>query len=154
MYERILVPVDGSATSDRGLREAIDLARLTGARIRLMHVVDVLSLALAGQGYVVGSGDLLGELRRTGEALLGRAAQDVEAAGVKVDTVLHENASGRVSELVADEAAKWHAGLIVCGTHGRRGMGRLVLGSDAEQIVRLAPVPVMLVRERPAGGGS
>ena len=74
----------------------------------------------------------------------------MQAAHVAVDTVLHENTSGRVAEIVADEATSWGADLVVLGTHGRRGVGRLILGSDAEQVLRLAPVPVLMVRDRTA----
>jgi nucleotide-binding universal stress UspA family protein len=148
MYERILVPVDGSPTSNRGLQEAIRLAKLTGARLRLLHVTDVLSLALGSEGYAGPSSDLLLQVRKAGEAILEQARDTTQAEGVPVDTVAHENVSGRLSELVADEAAKWPADLVVLGTHGRRGVRRLVLGSDAEQIARTAPVPVLLVRDK------
>jgi hypothetical protein len=150
MYRKILVPVDGSPTSELGLQEAIRLAGLTGARLRLLHVIDVLSLAIAGEGYAGTSADLLAAVREGGEDIVRRARGTVEAAGLTVDTALHENTAGRVSELVSEEAARWGADLIVLGTHGRRGVGRLMLGSDAEQIIRLAPVPVLLVRDKAA----
>jgi nucleotide-binding universal stress UspA family protein len=148
MYERILVPIDGSPTSELGLQEAVRLAKLTGARLRLLHVTDVLSLAIAGEAYGGPAGDLLSETRKEGEALLRRAKAAVEAQGVAADVVIFDNASGRVAELVVDDAMKSRADLIVVGTHGRRGVGRLMLGSDAEQIVRSAPVPVLLVRDK------
>lgn len=70
----------------------------------------------------------------------------VDAAGIEVDTVVYDSFSGVVHELVTQEANKWAAELSVLGTHGRRGIGRLVLGSGAESILRYAPVPVLLVR--------
>jgi nucleotide-binding universal stress UspA family protein len=70
----------------------------------------------------------------------------VEAAGIKVDTLLRDSFEGRVCDLVVDSAKAWPADVIVIGTHGRRGVGRLLIGSDAEQIVRYARVPVLLVR--------
>jgi nucleotide-binding universal stress UspA family protein len=153
MYQKILVPVDGSATSDLGLQEATKLAKLTGARVRLLHVVDVLSLAIAGEGMVGTAGDVLAAVRESGRSILQRAEASLQAAGLSVDTVLLDNTSGRVAEIVADEAASWGADLIVLGTHGRRGVGRLILGSDAEQVLRLAPVPVLLVRDKTAARG-
>ncbi len=147
MYQQILVPVDGSPTSDRGLDEAIRLARLTGGRLRLMHVVDELSLALGSSGgYGVASPDMFQLLRDGGEQILAQARARVEAASLPVDTVLDDTLGGRVADLVVAQAAKWPADLIVIGTHGRRGVGRLLMGSGAEQILRLAPVPVLLVR--------
>jgi len=148
MYQRILVPIDGSPTAERGLAEAIKLGRLTGAQLRLIHVVDELSFALsASQGMTVTmSGDMLDILREAGTEILAQGAASVRAAGLQVDTVLKDSFAGRVSDLVVNEAGAWPADLIVLGTHGRRGVGRLFLGSDAETIVRSAPVPVLLLR--------
>ena len=146
MYQRILVPVDGSPTSNRGVAEAIALAKLTGARLRLINVVDVVLMAMGGDAFVGTSGDILPQLRAGGQRALAAALANVEAAGVVGDTVLRDGFSGRVCDLVVDEAKDWNADLIVIGTHGRRGVGRLLLGSDAEQVLRLATVPVLLVR--------
>ena len=147
MYQRILVPVDGSPTSDRGLDEAIRLAQLTGGRLRLMHVVDELSLALGNAGgFSMATPDMFQLLRDAGAQILAQARARVEAAALPVDTVLDDTLGGRVCDLVVTQAKQWPADLIVIGTHGRRGVGRLVMGSGAEQILRLAPVPVLLVR--------
>ena len=148
MYERILVPVDGSPTSSRGLDEAVRVAALTHASLRLIHVVDDLPLALSADACSPNLGDLVALLRAGGETILRDARKQVEAAGIPVDTVLRDTFEGRVCDQVVDEATAWHADLIVLGTHGRRGPGRVLLGSDAEQILRLAPVPVLLVRGR------
>jgi nucleotide-binding universal stress UspA family protein len=153
MYDKILVPVDGSPTATLGLDEAIKLAKLTGAAIRLLNVVDLWALAMTPEAGIGATPDLLTLLKESGRAVLADAKLRVEAAGVHADTVLADSLGGRVFELIIDEAARWGADLIVIGTHGRRGVGRLVLGSDAEQVVRLSPVPVLLVRakEPPAG---
>ncbi len=146
MYERILVPVDGSATANIGLEEAIKLAQLTGATVRLIHVVEELILATGYEGYAFDTAGLLESLLKAGKGVLEQAKAKVEAAGVKVETVMVERMASRASDAVIDEAVQWKAELIVIGTHGRRGMSRIILGSDAEQIVRLSPVPVLLVR--------
>ena len=146
MYQRILVPIDGSPTAERGLAEAIKLGRLTGAQLRLIHIVDELSFALSASQGMTMTGDLLGMLREAGAEILAQGAARVRAAGLQVDTVLKDSFAGRVSDLVIREAGAWPADLIVLGTHGRRGVGRLFLGSDAETIVRSAPVPVLLLR--------
>lgn len=146
MYKRILVPVDGSPTALRGVEEAIQLATLTGGRLRLLHVVDDLSIAVAMDAYSGYAGDWVDALRTQGRQVLDEAQARVAAAGLEVDTVLYDSVRGRVYELALDEAQKWRADLIVIGTHGRRGFERLVLGSSAEQILRLSPVPVLLVR--------
>ena len=146
MYQRILVPIDGSETSARGLAEAVRLAQLTGAQMRLLHVVDELSFALSASEGLTLTGDVLNLLREAGAAILAQAAATVRAAGLQVDTVLKDSFAGRVSDLVVAEAAAWPADLIVLGTHGRRGVGRLFMGSDAESIVRSAQTPVLLLR--------
>jgi nucleotide-binding universal stress UspA family protein len=146
MYQRILVPVDGSPTSDRGLQEAIRLARLTGGRLRLLHVVDDLSFALAMDAYAGYSGEWMEVLREGGRQVLANAKALATAAGLEAETVLYDSVEGRVHELAVAEAQKWPAEVIVIGTHGRRGVGRLVLGSSAEYVLRLSPVPVLLVR--------
>lgn len=157
MYQRILVPVDGSPTSIAGLDEAIKLAGRLGARIRLLHVVDEMPLAVSAEGFGALSGDLLGLLREAGAQILAQAKAMVDAAGVPVDVVLIDSLNGRLSDHVTAQARAWPAELIVIGTHGRRGIGRMFLGSDAEQVLRNAPVPVLLFRasgaEQAAVGG-
>lgn len=146
MYQRILVPVDGSDTSARGLAEAIRLAQLTGGQLRLIHVVDELSFALSASEGLTFTGDVLDLLREAGAAVLARAAASARAAGLQVDTALKDSFAGRVCDLVIAEADAWNADLIVLGTHGRRGARRLLMGSDAENVVRGARVPVLLIR--------
>jgi len=146
MYSKILVPVDGSPTSNRGLDEAIKLARLTSAKLKLLHAVDLVSFAVAPEAGMAATPELLTLVREGAQYILDQARARVEASGLQAETMLVDTFAGRVCDLVADEAARWGADLIVIGTHGRRGVSRLVLGSDAEQIARLAPVPVLLVR--------
>lgn len=146
MYQRILVPYDGSATSSRGLDEAIRLARLTGATLRLLHMVDVLVFATGFETAAAYTGDLIPFMRQAGEKVLQEGKTRAECAGVKAETFLVEGMATRLSDAVSDQVLAWSADLVVIGTHGRRGVGRLLLGSDAEQIVRTAPVPVLLVR--------
>lgn len=152
MYQHILVPIDGSATSTRGLDEAIKLAGLTGASLRLIHVVDALSFATGFEPYGVYSTDVMAVMKEAGERILEQGRARVEAAGIKVDSLLFDSLASRLSEIVMEQAKGWGADLIVIGTHGRRGVERLFLGSDAEQILRMAPVPVLLVRSPEAQG--
>ena len=145
MYERILVPVDGSATSNLGLAEAIKLSKLTSACLLLLHAVDTAAVTITPEASAATS-SLFDVMHEAGEQIIAQAKVTVERAGVAVETVLVDTLAGRVCDLVVDQAIKWHADLIVLGTHGRRGVGRLLIGSDAEQILRAAPVPVLLVR--------
>ncbi|OCZ65576.1 universal stress protein UspA [Achromobacter xylosoxidans] len=146
MYQRILVPVDGSPTSERGLQEAIRLALLTHASLRLIHVIDEMSFMLGIDAYGYAAGELLDLLRKDGTEILQQASATVRAQGVPVDSVLYENLDKTVQQRIIAEAEMWKADLIVIGTHGRRGVRRLVLGSSAEGVLRTSPVPVLLVR--------
>jgi len=152
MYQRILVPVDGSPTSTEGLEQAIALARLTGGTIRVMHVIDDMPFLMSAEGYGFMAGDVLGLLRGAGEKILDEAQTRVKAAGVPVNEVLLESLQGRLCDHVVEQVGEWKADLVVLGTHGRRGVRRVVLGSDAEQILRTSTVPVLLVRGREPPG--
>ena len=147
MYKRILVPVDGSATSARGLREALRLAKDQGARVRLVHVVDE-SMAI---GYAESGLDLqpmIAGLVASGKRILKRAGDAAKKAGVRAESQSYESMGGSAAATILRDARKWRPDLIVMGTHGRRGIRRVVLGSDAEHVLREATVPVLLVRGR------
>ncbi len=147
MYRNILVPLDGSDTARLGLHEAIGLAKSQGSRIRLVFVINELPL-IAGDVSGATFTQLLEQTRDYGATMLHEAQAAVRAAGVSVDTKILEAPNGPAGEPIVREAADWPADLIVCGTHGRRGIRRIVMGSDAEYIVRLSAVPVLLVRAR------
>ncbi len=145
MYHKILVPIDGSETSARGLDEAVKLARDQSARIRLIHVVNELMVVASYEGTIY-SGELIQALRESGQKMLDNAHQKVSAAGVQVESALLDAHGGQAGNAIIKDAEECHADIIVLGTHGRRGLSRLVMGSDAEQVVRQARVPVLLVR--------
>lgn len=145
MYRRILVAVDGSATSNKALVAALQQARDHNGRVRLVHSLDDV-LAVSGFEY---AGELVGMARDGGAAVLAKALDIARSAGVEADTRLVENPAQRLGETIAQEAAQWNADLVVTGTHGRRGLGRVLLGSGAEQIIRAATVPVLVIRGAP-----
>lgn len=146
MYAKILVPVDGSPTSSAGLAEAIRLAQLSGGQIRLIHAIDLQSFAmLSGAGMGI-TPDAFDQMRQAGQQVLRQAAAQVAAAGLTAETELCESLASRVADLVGEQVKTWGAEVVVLGTHGRRGISRALLGSDAELIVRYAQVPVLLVR--------
>jgi nucleotide-binding universal stress UspA family protein len=147
MYERILVPVDGSEPAAFGLNEAIKLAKNQGGNIRLVHIVNEW-IVVSPETASVNLGQVIDILRNAGASLLDGAKSVARSAGVEVDTVLVEAMGGQAGDHIVQQAKEWRADLIVCGTHGRRGIRRLVMGSDAEYIVRHTPVPVLLVRSR------
>jgi nucleotide-binding universal stress UspA family protein len=148
MYNKILVPVDGSPASDLGLAEALKVAKLTDAKLRLLHAVDMLTPSLSPRLNMAMNPAVLEMFRQGGEEILAKARTAVEEAGVPCESVLRDTLTRRVCDLVVDEVTQWGAELIVIGSHGRRGAERLLMGSDAEQIMRLSPVPVLLVRAK------
>lgn len=147
-YRRILVAVDGSAAAAKGLREAIRLASAEGAQLHILHVVDEFYAFASLDGMAPGV-DLVPVFREGGRRVLNKAKAIAAKAKLKVTTVMRETVGGPAADVIVREAKKQRADLIVLGTHGRRGVRRLVLGSDAEQVVRTAAVPVLLVRATP-----
>jgi nucleotide-binding universal stress UspA family protein len=145
MYQRILVPVDGSETATKAMVTALQLARDSGGQVHLVHVVEGMT-PLAADPYGAYSGEVIEIMRQSGSKILEDALQVAKAAGVPADTELFDNFGERLAEVVADAATRFKADLIVVGTHGRRGLGRMMLGSGAEQIIRLSPVPVLVIR--------
>ncbi len=154
MYKRILVAVDGSNASKKALAAALQMAGESEGSIRLLHVMDAGSSFGGFDPYGTFTADLLGVMREAGMKILTDATEAAKAAGVEATSSLCENLEARLGETVADEARRWNADLIVTGSHGRRGVGRIVLGSGAEQIMRLAPVPVLLIRATAEGGAE
>jgi nucleotide-binding universal stress UspA family protein len=145
MYSKILVPVDGSDTALVGLKEAIRLAKNQGGKLCLIHVVDELVLDYS-YGSGVYAGTVIDSLREGGKKLLDDAQALVRQSGVEVESILVETIGGPAAASIVEQARSWKADLIVMGTHGRRGLRRLALGSDAEQVIRSSPVPILLVR--------
>jgi nucleotide-binding universal stress UspA family protein len=145
MYRKILVPLDGSATSARGLEEATGLARAAGASLVLLHVIDTYPLAVematpdTWQKVVDG-------LRKHGQGLLERARKTLQEHGVAAVERLVEFPASRVADVIIQEANAAGCDLIVMGTHGRRGFSHMMIGSDAERVVHESKLPVLLVR--------
>ena len=152
MYKNILVPVDGSETAHSGLAEAIRLAKALGSAIRLVYVLDESRAMYPNLGGELLQ-QLVDQLRRAGESILIEATATARSGGVDTSSRLIDSLGTPVGESVVAAAAEWPADLIVCGTHGRRGVRRLVMGSDAEYIVRHSAVPVLLIRAQQAGAG-
>ena len=152
MYKKILVAVDGSETANHALEEAIVLARTLAATLRLLHIVDdypALVRMTSEENYE----RLRRDLREHGEGVLGLAHRTAVARGAQAETVLCEVAHRRAADLILEEAASAGCDLIVMGTHGRRGLDRLMLGSEAESVIRSTTLPVLLVRgPRPQRG--
>ncbi|WP_028454833.1 universal stress protein [Chitinilyticum litopenaei] len=145
MYQRILLPVDHSATCRCALREALRLAPEQHATVRLVHVVDMAQFAWSANEFM-DVPRLQESLQESGRKLLAELAAGLQEAGIATETVLLEVWGGNLSHALIEEAVRWQADLIVMGTHGYGGLTHMLLGCVAEGVVRQAPVPVLLVR--------
>ncbi|MGT2509399.1 universal stress protein [Cupriavidus basilensis] len=148
MYTKLLVPIDGSETAQLALSDAVVLAKLSGAQVQLLHIVDKFEHTNGFERPEVYINELRPRLLKAGQDLLDEAKTKLQAEDIVAETVMIESSGERISELIAGQAAKAGVDLIILGTHGRRGLGRLLIGSDAEQVARISPVPVLLVRNR------
>ncbi|MGA8515362.1 MAG: universal stress protein, partial [Burkholderiaceae bacterium] len=154
MYKRILVAVDGSPTSNNALTAALQMARESDGQVRFIHVVDDLVFFSGLDAYSGYSAELIRIAQDQGKQILADATVIANSAGVAADSILFEKLGDHLAETVAGEARRWDADLVVVGTHGRRGVGRMFLGSGAEQIIRLSPIPVLVVRSQEDAGNS
>lgn len=147
-YGKIVVAVDGSSTSDLALQEAIRVAGGGGATVLALYVVDN-GVMLFDAGFYDPS-----QIERayvdSGKKSLEAAGQVLGAANVKFETrlVTEPAVIGDIAGSINAAAKEWGGDLLVIGTHGRRGVRRLVLGSVAEAVIRQSTMPVLLVRGR------
>jgi nucleotide-binding universal stress UspA family protein len=150
MFKQILVAIDGSPTGNRGLKAAMDLASSQAASLTVIHVVDDMqSVSYVGDmGYVPADyvDKLLEDLRKNGRKILAKAEAAARGAGIDVKALLVESKGGSIADAILAQARKQRADTIVLGTHGRRGLRRALMGSDAEAVLRDSRVPVLLVR--------
>jgi nucleotide-binding universal stress UspA family protein len=145
MYRKILVAIDDSETSTRGLDEAIKLAKGDAAQLCVLHVIEPTALAMYPEAAAYAD-DLFGMLREAGKEVLQKALARAAKRGVQARSALIENRGFPIAEMIVEYAGRWKADVIVLGTHGRRGFSHLLMGSDAESVVRSSPIPVLLVR--------
>ncbi|WP_297444448.1 universal stress protein [Acidiferrobacter sp.] len=147
VYKNILVGIDGSNTSALALQEAIKIAKEQSGRLRLVHVIDVFPFTTPDTGLIEDT-QLEEALFKAGQAIVEEARDEVQKAGIGVETALPQNLNHEIGVVIVEEAKRWGADLIVVGTHGRRGIQHLVLGSVAERVARAATCPLLLVPSR------
>ncbi|MGN6667427.1 MAG: universal stress protein [Trinickia sp.] len=145
MYKRILVPIDGSPTSQRAFDYALAMARESQAELIPVYVIDIPMIAYEAPGF--DPSIVRDALLETGERLKTEANAAMERDDVKgISRVLEVDIPGSsIPERILQEARATHCDLVVMGTHGRRGVQRLMLGSVAERFTRMSCCPVLLV---------
>ncbi|HEU4579479.1 MAG TPA: universal stress protein [Polyangiaceae bacterium] len=142
-FRKILVPVDFSTHSARAVEVAAELARRYEGSLHLVHVFDPLAYPLP-DGYVMFTRPQLDEMFACFDAELGKYKQAAQEAGTpRVQTLIRQ---GPCAAEICDFAREGAFDLIVMGTHGRRGLNHVLLGSVAEQVLRIAPCPVLTLR--------
>jgi nucleotide-binding universal stress UspA family protein len=149
MYARILIATDGSELADRALDHGLQLAKLAGSEVTIVTVTE--PATLIGGGYATVAGTVIDPLPELIEAqdkaardLLARMAKRAADQGVTVKTVLVDNSFP--AEGIVATAANIGAELIVMGSHGRRGLDRLLLGSQTNNVLAHTKVPVLVTR--------
>lgn len=138
MYERILLPTDGSEPAERAVEQALSLAELTDATLYVISVAD--------QTVVppdVRAGTVLDQLEETAAETVANVKSRAEADDVAVTTAVLRGTPHRA---ILDYADDEDVDVVVMGTHGRRGLDRYLIGSVTERVVRLSDVPVLTVR--------
>ena len=144
MYQHILVPVDGSPTSDRALQEALKFAKQQNAQLALIHVLE--DVWYVDNESYLNYAELQKLLRNSSEEILTKAEKSVQQAGMTATVKSLEAKGERTANVIISEAKRCSADLIIIGTHGRSGFNHLLFGSVAEGVVRTAHVPVLLIR--------
>jgi len=147
MYKRIAVAVDGSDTSTAALNEAVKLAKVMNSTLLLIYVCEEMPVVWNIEGMTAFPlEDVTKALVETGKQLLHKDKLRVEESGIAVETKLVEDYNARIGAVISKEAEQWLADLLVIGTHGRKGLDHLLMGSVAEGAMRTAVMPVLLVR--------
>ncbi len=145
-YKRILVAVDGSDISVSVLNEAVSLSKAVGATVRIISVAD--EYMGYAEGIAIDLEAYARSIREHGKQILKQMETLAVKAGVTPEIHLIEvdKQADVIPEKIVEDADHWKADVIVLGTHGRRGISRMLLGSVAESVVRLASKPVLLVK--------
>jgi len=145
-FERILIAVDDSEPSDAAATFARDFAKAEGAQLIFCGVLDTSDLFAKASTYGYDPTSMLDELHASASSLVARQTDHARVGDLAIDSIIIE---GDPAEKILESAAARHVGLIVVGTHGRRGLRRLFVGSVAESVVRRSTVPVIVVRTSP-----
>ncbi len=147
MYQRILVATDGSALSKKAVKHAISLAASTGASLVALKVVPRYPVSFF-DGSATLSVETVSEAEKKwvtdAETQLDAVVKDAQSAGVKAKTAVVK--SDLIAESIISAARKHKADLVVMASHGRKGLKRILLGSEALAVLTHSEVPVLILR--------
>jgi nucleotide-binding universal stress UspA family protein len=146
VYKRALVPLDGSAVAEAIIPFILEIAGPLDMAVRLLRVVEPMPPMVAEGAVPAFVDDPVAGARDAGEYLAPIAA---ELRGRGIDATW-DVCRGTAGTAILDAGKAFGADVIAMGTHGRSGLGRLLFGSVAEQVLRHASVPVLLIRQTEA----
>ena len=144
MYQRILVPTDGSEMSTRALQAAASLARLTGARLEVLSVKEPCPYSAISEMQPVPPQEFFDAQERTAQARVTAALEAARAHGVTAEGATVE--ALHPWEAILDHAKAKDCDLVVMASHGRRGLGALLLGSETQKVLTHSTLPVLVIR--------
>ncbi|KQV44953.1 MULTISPECIES: universal stress protein [unclassified Duganella] len=145
MFKSILLPTDGSQLSERATQTAIEFAKIHGARITAVSVVQPLPFVpLADAAVLPDPGAFDREMRRNVQLGLDKVLAAASAAGIECETVLGEAISPY--EVIVRTAEERHCDIILMASHGRTGLNRLFLGSETQKVLAHTHLPVLVLR--------
>ncbi len=149
MFKTLLIAIDGSELGDKALAAGIELAKLNGSKIAILTATDPVSTGIGSGGFgTIDAGNIIARLEESytaqAKTLLDAARAKVEAAGLVAET-FHAPRQ-RPADAILAAAGQQGSDLIVMGSHGRRGLGKLLLGSQAADVLSHAAIPVLIVK--------
>ncbi len=147
MYQRILVATDGSALSKKAVKNAISLGASLGAGLVVLNVVPRYPIAYFEVGIAMSPQDVARiekEWAQRGQAIVDAAQKSAEAAGLKARGVIAK--SDLVASAILATAKKHKCDLVVMASHGRKGISRILLGSETQQVLAHSTIPVLVLR--------
>lgn len=145
MFKHILLPVDGSTTSMMAVEKVLGLAQAFKSEVTAIYVIDPYAFSGVGADFSYGQAQYLDAATAEANQALAAAKHLLENAGVKVDSSIIEGHT--IYRGILETANAVGADLIVMGSHGRRGLDKIVLGSVAAQVLAHAHLPILVVRD-------
>jgi nucleotide-binding universal stress UspA family protein len=145
MFKHILIPVDGSDNSQRAIDKAIALAQAFKSQVTAIYVIDPYAFTGAGTDFAYGHSEYLSAATAEGKQALQIAKDAFQTVGIEINSNLVDGHS--TYKVILEEAAEIGVDLIVMGSHGRKGLEKLILGSVTSQVLSHAHLPVLVVRD-------
>jgi nucleotide-binding universal stress UspA family protein len=145
MFKHILIPVDGSDNSQRAIDKAIALAQAFKSQVTAIYVIDPYAFTGAGTDFAYGHSEYLSAATAEGKQALQIARDAFQTVGIEINSNLVDGHS--TYKAILEKAAEIGADLIVMGSHGRKGLEKLILGSVTSQVLSHAHLPVLVVRD-------